>query len=365
MKTRLAIACQGGGSQTAFTAGVLKALCENRNKVRERFDIVSLSGTSGGAICAFLLWYAFKKGDECLWKRLIDFWQDNTAQTFQERFFNDAVIKTLKLASAGLIPQYNLSPSSPLVKTWFSLSTQGLRPRFTDFKELLEAHVDFADVLDWSAQRKPPILILGACNIITGRLHKFSSYLEPMRMEHILASACVPNVFPTMSFEMMAYWDGLFSDNPPIQALLRRDTVGVENIAQEIWVIKINPTTTNRIPEAPNDIADRRNQLEGNVSLFQSLSQIEDLNRWITEGAFRDEFLAKVDIKEPIRIPKSFPGDPDQPWHIPMIEMSEDLQRTLTYEDKLDRSPENINRLIQEGEKQGQRFLEARFKAEE
>jgi hypothetical protein len=28
MKTKVAIARQGGGSQTAFTAGVLKALCE-------------------------------------------------------------------------------------------------------------------------------------------------------------------------------------------------------------------------------------------------------------------------------------------------------------------------------------------------
>ena len=28
MKTKIAIACQGGGSQTAFTAGVLKALCK-------------------------------------------------------------------------------------------------------------------------------------------------------------------------------------------------------------------------------------------------------------------------------------------------------------------------------------------------
>ncbi len=30
MKPRVAIACQGGGSQTAFTAGVLKALFENK-----------------------------------------------------------------------------------------------------------------------------------------------------------------------------------------------------------------------------------------------------------------------------------------------------------------------------------------------
>ena len=81
MKPRVAIACQGGGSQTAFTAGVLKALFEN--KIQDRVNIVSLSGTSGGAICAFFIWYALRKGDDCIWKRLMDFWKDNTAQTFQ------------------------------------------------------------------------------------------------------------------------------------------------------------------------------------------------------------------------------------------------------------------------------------------
>src|SRR6516164_6429820 len=103
MKTKLALACQGGGSQTAFTAGVIKALCEDRNRIRDHFDIVSVTGTSGGALCAFFLWYAFKKGDECLWKRLIDFWENNTAQTFQERFFNNSFIKALKLTNAGTI----------------------------------------------------------------------------------------------------------------------------------------------------------------------------------------------------------------------------------------------------------------------
>jgi NTE family protein len=245
----------------------------------------------------------------------------------------------------------------------FSMSTQGLRPCFTDLKKLLEAHVDFAQVAEWGwgTQSKPPILVLGACDILTGRLHKFSSYLEPIKIEHILASACVPNIFPAVTLDGTAYWDGLFSDNPPIQGLLRRDTVGVENIAQEVWVIKINPTTTKTIPEEANDIVDRRNQLEGNISLFQGLSQVEDINRWISDGSFTDKFQRKSDVKKPIKIPKSFPEDPDQPWHIPMIEMSEDLRNTLTYEDKLDRSPENINRLIKDGEKQGRKFLEARF----
>ena len=57
---RVAIACQGGGSHTAFTAGVLKRLLL---KGREEHEIVALSGTSGGAVCALLAWYALLDGD--------------------------------------------------------------------------------------------------------------------------------------------------------------------------------------------------------------------------------------------------------------------------------------------------------------
>jgi len=359
MKPKIAIACQGGGSQTAFTAGVLKALFES--KVQDYFNIVSLSGTSGGAICAFLIWYAMKKADEVVWKRVIDFWEENTAKTAQERLFNDFVIKSLELAGQGVIPQYNLSPSSPLVKTWFSLATVGLRSRFTDLEELLKSHIDFSELEAWGAQPEPPILLLGACNILTGKLSKFNSRHEAVRLEHILASACVPNIFPAVSIETMAYWDGLFSDNPPLRSLIRRNFVGIENIPNELWVIKINPTSTDKIPVQADDIADRRNELEGNVSLFQSLDQIEFLNSLFLRGAFKEEFLAELDLTEPFKIPKSFPEDPDQDYHIPMIEMSEDLAKSLNYESKLDRSPENIHRLMADGEKQGKQFLETRL----
>ena len=51
---RIAIACQGGGSQCAFVAGALKALFARR--VQDRYRIVGLSGTSGGAFTAALAW---------------------------------------------------------------------------------------------------------------------------------------------------------------------------------------------------------------------------------------------------------------------------------------------------------------------
>lgn len=359
MKPKVAIACQGGGSQTAFTAGVFKALFENH--VQDHFNIVSLSGTSGGAICAFFTWHALKKGENPVWKRLIGFWEDNMAQGYQERFFNDFIIKTLELVSRGHLPQFNVSPSSPLLQACSSLATQGMRSRFTDLKELLEAHADFAELAAWGAQPEPPILLLGACNILSGKLHKFNSYYEPIRVEHLLASACIPNLFPAVTIGADAYWDGLFSDNPPIDRLIKHDFVGLENIPHEIWVIKINPTSTSEIPVAPDDVIDRRNELEGNVSLFQGLRQVEYLNDLLLMGAFCENFLANMDIKEPVKLPKSFPDDPDRPFHIPMIEMSEELVHRLNYESKLDRSPENIRRLIEDGETQGRLFLEHRL----
>lgn len=364
MKPKVAIACQGGGSQTAFTAGVMKALFENN--VQDHFDIVSLSGTSGGAICALLVWYALKKGENPVWKRLLDFWYDNTAQSYPERLFNDWVIRSLELTSKGIVPQYSVTPYSPFAQTFLTLATQGLRSRFTNLEELLQTHVDFAEVKAWGKQLEPPVLLIGACNILTGKLHKCNSRQEVITIKHLLASACIPNIFPSVIIEekgeKKAYWDGLFSDNPPIRSLYKQDFVGIDNIPQEIWVIKINPTQTDKIPTSADDIADRRNELEGNVSLFQSLDQIEFLNYLFLRGAFKDEFLTEFGITEPFKIPKSFPEDPEQSYHIPAIEMSPELANSLNYESKLDRCPENINRLIADGEKQGEQFIKTRFK---
>ena len=59
------------------------------------------------------------------------------------------------------------------------------------------------------------MLILGAANVSTGQLAKFVSRQEPIRLEHILASAAVPSIFPAVPIGEHGYWDGLFSDNPP------------------------------------------------------------------------------------------------------------------------------------------------------
>ena len=360
VKTKIAIACQGGGSQTAFTAGALKALCEAQ--VTDEFEIVSISGTSGGAVCAALVWFALEKNENPPWRRLIAFWEDNTAQGWLEETFNHFVVGSMRLANAGLIPTLQLSPSSPFLQSMAAITTIGHREQFRNFRSLLEAHIDFEEVASWGPRAKRPILMIGAANVTTGKLTKFISLHQPIRPEHILASCAVPNIFPAVQIDGDAFWDGLFSDNPPIQELIRPPSVGDENLPEEIWLIKINPTRCERLPELPDDIVDRRNQLEGNISLFHQLRHLEMLNDMILENAFKPDYLARFDIKAPIRLPKSFSTDPDKRYHIPCMEMQEELQATLDLESKLDRSAANMKRLMQAGEASARQFLEERRK---
>jgi len=357
-RPRIAIACQGGGSQTAFTAGVLKALFEAG--IERDFRLVSLSGTSGGAVCAALIWYALQRKEQPVWTRLMRFWAENTAQTTEEKFFNDVFIEWVRMVNRGMLPGYQISPASDLARSMIGLATMGHRKPFADFRTLLAGHIDFAETEAWGPRAERPVLVMGAASVLSGQLHKFISSQVPLRVEQILASCAVPNIFPAVEADGDAYWDGLFSDNPPISVLTRPAHVGEGNIPHEIWLVKINPTTRASIPVQADDILDRRNQLEGNVSLFQQLHQLEFINDLIILKAFKQEFLERFDVHRPVRIPKAFAGLPDRPYHIPCIEMSEAMQQSLDYEGKIDRGERNIRTLIAHGEEQARAFLEAR-----
>lgn len=345
-KNKIAIACQGGGSQTAFTAGVLKSFFENN--LHKKKQIVSLSGTSGGAVCATLSWYSLlkaAKGDSTpIEQRLMSFWKDNSTQNLFEEFFNSSLVNYVQLVNRGVMPEWKTSPDSAFSRLAASAST-GMLPRknFYDFKALLESYIDFQK-LESLVEPSSPVLLIGAANVLKGEFKKFNSRKGEIQVESILASAAVPSLFPAVKIGEDAYWDGLFSDNPPTDEFLHPEIVGSDNLPNEIWIIQINPKTRKTIPETPAEIVDRRNEMIGNESLFQDIQKIELLNYLLKEGAFKKEFLAKYHIKEPVEVR--------------IVEMSPELQESLNYSSKLSRDSKHINRLIQDGEKQGNKFLQ-------
>ncbi len=97
---RVAIACQGGGSHTAFTAGVLKRI------LKENINIVALSGTSGGAICALAAWYGLLMNNKNKSIEALDnFWRDNSAKTYWEIVINNSMLWATRLRGSISIPE--------------------------------------------------------------------------------------------------------------------------------------------------------------------------------------------------------------------------------------------------------------------
>src|SRR3954454_23864647 len=81
----VAIACQGGGSHTAFTGGALQRLLADGSH-----RVVALSGSSGGAVCALLAWYGLLTDGAAEGGRLLErFWAANAATTLSDRLAND------------------------------------------------------------------------------------------------------------------------------------------------------------------------------------------------------------------------------------------------------------------------------------
>src|SRR4051812_10302227 len=103
---RIAIACQGGGSQCAFVAGALSTLLADG--VQHRAQIVGLSGTSGGALTAALAWVGLleeaRGGGPPIQDRIIGCWKDLSAQTPQEILLDQFCVSMLRLTEMGLLP---------------------------------------------------------------------------------------------------------------------------------------------------------------------------------------------------------------------------------------------------------------------
>jgi NTE family protein len=344
-RTNIAIACQGGGSQTAFTAGVLKILLEN--EIHRKNNIVSFSGTSGGAICATLAWYITIKAMQAdktpEAHRLEAFWQDNSTQTLQEDLFNDVLVGSLRLMENGVIPHWEISPDAAYATNiWPSIAALFPHQNFFDFKQLLEAHIDFAEIAAWNHSEGPALLV-GAANVLSGAFKKFSSRKGEITLDALMASTAVPTFFPAVKIGRDAYWDGLFSDNPPTDELLDEAFVGKDYLPDELWVIQINPQTRSTVPLLPGEVTDRRNEMIGNQSLEHGLEKIEMINKFLANGAFAPAYQAKY-----------------RPVKVRRIEMSAALQDRLDHAAKIDRSRRFIHDLMRDGERRGQRFLQKR-----
>jgi len=319
---RIAIACQGGGSHTAFTAGVLSRWMSD--DVLDRFRVAGLSGTSGGAICALLAWSALVQDRPALAReRLASFWTANSARTPPELLLNEMIMAASRVARYVSVPAV-----SPYRTPTSVMSLEQLRG-------MLERTLDFGAVNARAADAGAgaPLLLLGAVDVLSGSIKAFSSAHGEISADAVLASAAIPHLFRAVPVAGNLYWDGLFSQNPPVGDLL-------DAHPDEIWVIQINPTERLTEPTSVMEIEDRRNELGGNLSLYQELNFIEQIDRMIERGTLRSDSYRPVTVR--------------------ILEMNRPASsERLGYASKLNRDPRFLRTLIEQGEEQAGEFLAA------
>jgi NTE family protein len=215
------------------------------------------------------------------------------------------------------------------------------------------------------------MLFVGAVDVLTGEFRVFRSHRREraaspdavpggrawvfnedpeggISVDAVLASAAVPPVFRAVRVGGGVYWDGLFSQNPPVRELLDAQP-------DEVWVIQINPSRMAPRPRDPApgdeptsvvDILDRRNALAGNLSLNQELRYVEKINELVEELGEGEGFGGKR-----LRLKKK----EYRPVVVRQIEMSWPLGAAS----KLDRSPSFIRRMMSYGERRAGEFFGA------
>ena len=271
MKTRrLDLALQGGGTHGAFTWGVLDRLLED-----ERIRIGAISGSSAGAMNAVALAAGWTAGGR------------RGARETLHRFWS-RVAESLHLADwaqhwlSGM-PGMMAPASAPLqavwdmAGAWFSVSDRN------PLRAVLRDTVDF----DLVRRCTDLQLFIGATNVRSGRLRIFRG--AQIDIDAVLASSCLPMLFPAVVIDGEAYWDGGYMGNPSLRPLL------ADGGTLDLMLVQVHPNRRQAVPEHPAAIVERINEISFNGSLIKELRALAILRKLM-----QDEGLAAADLREPL-----------------------------------------------------------------
>lgn len=142
--------------RSLYGRGAQKLLKEKGAEGHE-YEIVALSGTSGGSICALLAWCGLLMNDTDKAAELLDsFWKDDSATSFHDSILNDWLLQTNRFfGNIGGMP--TVSPYLTPVSSWASDQLKGL----------LERHVDFGRI-QRLVKPSSPMLLISAADVVSG-----------------------------------------------------------------------------------------------------------------------------------------------------------------------------------------------------
>jgi NTE family protein len=253
------LALQGGGAHGALTWGVLDRLLED-----PRVAIRDISGTSAGAMNAVVLADGYARGGRQGARDALGvFWKAVSDAAAFSPIRRTAWDKLWGRYSLDYSPSYLFFEGLSRSFSPYDLNPLGYNP----LRDLLVAQVDFNNV-----NRCPDVHVyVTATNVRTGRPRIFGQ--GEVTVDSVMASACLPQMFPAVEIDGEAYWDGGFSGNPALYPLV------ANGAAPDIVVVQINPIVRHDLPRRAREIMNRVNEVSFNSSLVKELRAIAIMQR--------------------------------------------------------------------------------------
>jgi NTE family protein len=260
------LALQGGGSHGAYTWGVLEVFLE-----REDLEIVGISGASAGSMNAVVMAAGLLAGGrEGARRNLQRFWLSVSGEgefSAAERSVVDAWVGAW---SAFFTPN-----------AWLDLVSKVASPYALNPLNVNPLRDDLLKVVDFEALRHGPgpKLFISATNVHTGQGEIFRR--DILTADHVMASACLPQLFQSVEIGGVPYWDGGFSGNPPLWPLF------YETDCNDTIIVEIDPIERRETPRTAEAISNRMNEITFNASLLAEMRAANFVARLIDSGALK------------------------------------------------------------------------------
>ncbi|MDE1907316.1 MAG: patatin-like phospholipase family protein [Rhodospirillales bacterium] len=247
------IALQGGGAHGAFTWGALDQMLE----AGITFD--AISGVSSGAMIAAMAVQGMVNGGpqgaraavSTLWTKVMEGnffgnipatpldWMWGTTKALSQDFAWTGLTQALRLFDPGQLNPLGQNPLEPLLR----------------------------ELLDVKTLQKPSAarLYVGATDVESGEAVVFTN--EQIGVLELLASACIPMMFPAVQIKGRHYWDGGYSCNPPLAPVL-------SPLPERLILIRAQPRQRRGVPSSTADIVHRLHEIAFQAPLSAELSML-------------------------------------------------------------------------------------------
>ncbi len=120
-----------------------------------------------------------------------------------------------------------------------------------------------------------PSLVVAATRVSTGEARLFRD--AEVTADVLLASACLPQLFPPVEIEGEPYWDGGYAANPPLGPLIEAGA------PPDLILVRTTPVERPEPPHGAADIRERTAEFTFGIALRQELRSIAVAQRLIAE----------------------------------------------------------------------------------